>query len=145
MTITDEKEAAGKVTYFYQGQNVGSTDVVLTAEYIEAETGYSITPEITGKDGGNAANIEKEGFPDFVKVLIGVGAGLVLVLIVFCLIVRYQLQKRRRQRMQRAKRRRQMEGSGRQPSAYRKSGRRPANGQSVHRQRGHRAQGDIRE
>lgn len=148
VTITDEKEAAGKVTYSYQGQNVGSADVVLTAEYVEAQTGYSITPEITGKDGGNAANIEKEGLPDFIKVLIGVGAGLVLVLIVFCLIVRYQLQKRRRQRMQRTKRRRQMERSGRQHgarhSAYRKANRRPADRQRVHRQRSHQAQGDIR-
>lgn len=148
VVITDEKEAAGKVTYFYQGQNVGSADVVLTAEYVEAQTGYSMTPDIAGKDGGNAANIETEGFPDFVKVLIGVGAGFALALIVFYLIVRYQLEKRRRQRMQRIKRRRQMERSGRQPgaqhSAYRKAPRRPADRQRVHPQRGHRARRDIR-
>ena len=33
ITITDKKEGTGKVTYFYEGQDVGSADVVLTPEY----------------------------------------------------------------------------------------------------------------
>ena len=35
-------------TYFYQNQNVGSTDVTLTPEYIESATGYTTRLQISG-------------------------------------------------------------------------------------------------
>ena len=32
--VSDEKQASGKLVYRYQGQEVGSAEVVLTSEYI---------------------------------------------------------------------------------------------------------------
>lgn len=108
VVITDKKEAAGKVTYYYQGQNVGSADVTLTAEYVKEQTGYDITPQITkNSNTADAAAKETEGLSFTVKVLIGVGVAVVLILIVLFAVIRYQLVKRRKQRMARARRRRQ--------------------------------------
>ena len=39
ITVQDEKNASGRVTFFYKGQNVGSADAVLTPEYVEEATG----------------------------------------------------------------------------------------------------------
>ena len=33
ITITDRQNAAGKLTYLYKGQNVGTVEVKLTADY----------------------------------------------------------------------------------------------------------------
>lgn len=46
ITITDRQNAAGKLTYLYKGQNVGTVEVKLTADYIKEETGYNIEPEM---------------------------------------------------------------------------------------------------
>ena len=59
ITITDKKEGTGKVTYFYEGQDVGSADVVLTPEYVKEQTGYDITPHRSGCGGA---------FPGFLRV-----------------------------------------------------------------------------
>lgn len=128
VTITNEKEAAGKVTYYYQGQNVGSANVTLTAEYVKEQTGYDITPQITGNDNtAESAQKEAAGLSLPVKVLIGVGVAVVLVFIILCAVVRYKLVKRRKQRLARARRRRQtgQMDPRRQRPVYSSSGRRP--------------------
>ena len=107
ITITDKMEGTGKVTYFYEGQNVGSAEVTLTPEYVKEQTGYDITPQIT-KKGGVQADTPKEeaGLSLPVKILIGAGAAVVVLFLIFCAVVRYILIKKRRRRMAMARRRR---------------------------------------
>ena len=107
ITITDKMEGTGKVTYFYEGQNVGSAEVTLTPEYVKEQTGYDITPQIT-KKGGVQADTPKEeaGLSLPVKILIGAGAAVVVLFLIFCAVVRYILVKKRRRRMAMARRRR---------------------------------------
>ena len=135
ITITDKKEGTGKVTYFYEGQDVGSADVVLTPEYVKEQTGYDITPRITEKGSAQADTPKEEaGLSLPVKILIGAGAAVVVLFLIFCAVVRYILVKKRRRRMAMARRRRSRKaeyagsyarrhpGSGRHSGARRSSG-----------------------
>ena len=100
-------EGTGKVTYFYEGQTVGSAEVTLTPEYVKEQTGYDITPQITKKGSAQADTPKEEvglSFP--VKILIGAGAALVVLAAIFCAVVRYMLVKKRRRRLALARRRR---------------------------------------
>ncbi len=122
ITITDKMEGTGKVTYFYEGQNVGSAEVTLTPEYVKEQTGYDITPQIT-KKGGVQADTPKEeaGLSLPVKILIGAGAALVVLAVIFCAVVRYMLVKKRRRRLALARRRRKgrpVRRSAESPSRY---------------------------
>ena len=107
ITITDKMEGTGKVTYFYEGQNVGSAEVTLTPEYVKEQTGYDITPQITKKGSAQADTPKEEaGLSLPVKILIGAGAALVALAVIFCAVVRYMLVKKRRRRLALARRRR---------------------------------------
>ena len=107
ITITDKMEGTGKVTYFYEGQNVGSAEVTLTPEYVKEQTGYDITPQITKKGSAQADTPKEEaGLSLPVKILIGAGAAVVVLFLIFCAVVRYILVKKRRRRMAMARRRR---------------------------------------
>ena len=104
VAVTDEEEAVGKVTYYYQGQNVGSADVALTAEYVKEQTAAS---QITGQESAEQTALqEAAGRPLLFRILIGVGAAVVLLIIILCVVIRYQLVKSRKQRLIRAKKRR---------------------------------------
>ncbi len=105
ITITDEKDAAGKVTYYYKGQNVGSADVTLTAEYVKEQTGYDSALHIS-KNEQESVPKEVSWLSLIVKVLTGVGAAIVLAFIILYAVIRYKLAKRRKQRLARARRRR---------------------------------------
>ena len=110
ITITDKQKAEGRVTYFYEGQNVGGADVALTETYIKEQTGYDITPRITQKENTEGSVLtEAAGLPRTVKILIAAGTVLVLMFIILYAAARYRLAKRRKQRMARARRRRQRE------------------------------------
>lgn len=125
ITITDKKEGTGKVTYFYEGQNVGSADVVLTSEYVKEQTGYDITPHITKKNGAQAETSEdKAGLPLPVKILTGVGAAVVMLFLTFCAWVRHIRIKRRKRRMAMARRRRRRHAMGVDPYPSRRRRRR---------------------
>ncbi len=107
ITITDKKEGTGKVTYFYEGQDVGSADVVLTPEYVKEQTGYDITPRITEKGSALAGGSEDgTGLPLPVKILIGTGAAAAVLFLAFCAWVRYLYIKKKKRRMAMARRRR---------------------------------------
>ena len=107
ITITDKKEGTGKVTYFYEGQDVGSADVVLTPEYVKEQTGYDITPRITEKGSALAGGSEDgTGLPLPVKILIGTGAASAVLFLAFCAWVRYLYIKKKKRRMAMARRRR---------------------------------------
>lgn len=107
ITITDKKEGTGKVTYFYEGQDVGSADVVLTPEYVKEQTGYDITPRITEKGSALAGGSEDgTGLPLPVKILIGTGAAAAVLFLASCAWVRYLYIKKKKRRMAMARRRR---------------------------------------
>ena len=107
ITITDKKEGTGKITYFYEGQDVGSADVVLTPEYVKEQTGYDITPRITEKGSALAGGSEDgTGLPLPVKILIGTGADAAVLFLAFCAWVRYLYIKKKKRRMAMARRRR---------------------------------------
>lgn len=107
--ITDKRSASGKLTYLYKGQNVGSVEVKLTADYIKKETGYNIKPEV--KNPEKKDTDEENGkivlsMP--AKLLIaGVSVIAVLFAILFGLL-KYRRAKRRRARVLARKRRQAM-------------------------------------
>lgn len=106
ITITDKTEGRGKVTYFYEGQNVGSAEVILTPEYVKEQTGYDVAPQIAKKDSGQEETLgEKEGLSLPVKLLIGVGVTIAALAVLFYAAVRYTLVKKRKRRAARARRR----------------------------------------
>lgn len=117
ITVTDKTKAAGTVTYTYQGQNVGSAAVKLTEEYVKEETGYSLTPEITGTGTSDKGQNSKGGLPLAAKIVIGIAAGIILLFVILYVYLRYKLAKRRKMRMERARRRRQEQRGVRQYSA----------------------------
>lgn len=147
ITITDEREASGRITYYYEGQNVGSTDVTLTPEYVEETTGYTNRMEPSG-EAGNAADADEAGgfhIPGWmIPILVVAGiiaAGLVL------LIIRVQIirAKRRRRALMRRRRRQQMQRrraverrpQGRPQQRQQQRQQPPGNYSSAGRMRGH--------
>lgn len=107
ITITDKTQGDGKVTYLYEGQNVGSAEVELTPGYVKEQTGYDLTPQAE-EDGSAQGDMKEEeaGLPLLVKILIGMGAAVLALALVFCAMLRYALLKKRRRRIAMAKRRR---------------------------------------
>lgn len=95
--ITDEQNHTGTVTYTYQGQNVGSADVVLTREYVSGETqANGETVQV------NENSAETDSFPFIAKLIIGVVAAVVLLFLVLFAVLKYrQIQRRRRRRARR--------------------------------------------
>lgn len=115
ISITDEREASGRITYYYEGQNVGSADVILTPEYVEETTGYSSRMEASGEGGSAAAENDESGFavPGWLIPLL-VAAAVMLVLLA-ALAVRVQMiraKKRRRALMRRRKMQRRQNPEG---------------------------------
>ena len=100
ITVKDASQGSGTVTYTYEGQNVGSADVVLASDYVTSVTGKT--------DPDTAAQSEKEdqGFPLWAKILIGCAAGVVVVFAALTGFLLYRRQKRRRMRRRRKQRRR---------------------------------------
>lgn len=106
-TVTDEKKAAGKMTFTYRNQAVGSMDVVFTPEYVESATGYTTRLSIgslhdgDGKDGlGNAVLFLQS------KAVVGAGAaGAVLFAAVLTVLLRGRRKNRRKIRRRRQCRR----------------------------------------
>ncbi len=113
IAVLDEKEGAGKVTYLYQGQNVGSTEVTLTPEYVQSATGYTTRLQINEKSAEFGKDIRAdEGIPLWGRILIGAGAAAaVLAVLLILAILRHKRKKlrirRRRQQMLAERRRRE--------------------------------------
>lgn len=114
ITVEDEKEAAGRVTFYYKGQNVGAAEATLTPEYIEQTTGYSTRLTLSGKEddtGGPTAEKANKGFS--VPVPMAAAAGVLLLMAVgliiygiagHCAAVRRQRRRVMRQRQHRHRR-----------------------------------------
>lgn len=107
ITISDERTAAGRITFYYEGQNVGSADVILTPEYVEETTGYTTHLEISDPAGGTAAGeTESESsLPLPVRIAIGAAAAIAVAFILM-LVLRYRMIKRRRRAAIRRRRQR---------------------------------------
>ena len=106
ISITDEREASGKITFYYEGQNVGSADVTLTPEYIEETTGYTNRMDPSGETEHAQGGQEESGFrlPGWLTAVLIVAA---VVLILFALvIIRLQIIRAKRRKRAQMKRRR---------------------------------------
>lgn len=109
ITVADEKEAAGKIAFYYNGQEVGSADVTLTPEYIEEATGYSTRLRPAGEDTENnqAQDETKSLLPFDTPVMIAAVAAALVVAVVTVMIVR-KARKASKRRTGRAPRRRRV-------------------------------------
>lgn len=101
ITVADEAEASGRITFYYEGQNVGSTDVTLTPEYVEEATGYTTRMEVSEKPGdGGTEKDEDSGsgiqIPDWLAPVAITAAIVLAALCALILRVRYIRAKRRR-------------------------------------------------
>lgn len=123
ITVQDEKEGTGRVTYFYQNQNVGSTDVTLTPEYIESATGYTTRLQISGASEAGDDVRENGGIPMWGKVLLCAGAACVILAVILTLIL-VRIRRRRKQRRMRRRRQQIKEMRGRGGKRRRYTGRR---------------------
>ena len=106
ISITDEREASGTITFYYEGQNVGSADVTLTPEYIEETTGYTNRMDPSGETEHAQGGQEESGFrlPGWLTAVLIVAA---VVLILFALvIIRLQIIRAKRRKRAQMKRRR---------------------------------------
>ena len=96
ITVLDKKSATGMVTYLYQDQNVGSTEVTLTPEYVESATGYSSRLQVSGtQNTGAEENGENAALPLRNLIIAGVCTG-VLILLLALLLVWCRCRRRRR-------------------------------------------------
>lgn len=96
ITVLDKKSATGMVTYLYQDQNVGSTEVTLTPEYVESATGYSSRLQVSGaQNTGAEENGENAALPLRNLIIAGVCTG-VLILLLALFLVWCRCRRRRR-------------------------------------------------
>lgn len=100
--ITDEQNREGTVTYTYQGQNVGSADVVLTKEYVAEATGQDYTLQVEKNSEGSNAGAQAEEPSAVVKVAAGIGSAA----IVFVILLAVHIWQARRRKLIRRRRRR---------------------------------------
>ena len=107
ITVLDEADGSGTVTFTYHGQNVGSADVVLSEAYLEELAAEE--EEGTAGASGETAGAEEEagGVFDFLRTLILAAAAVLLVLTAAMIFFRYRYLKRKRMRRAAARRRRQ--------------------------------------
>lgn len=108
ITVTDEKEAAGKIAFYYNGQAVGSADVTLTPEYIEETTGYSTRLRLADKDAGDKPDEEGDAFWLFGSPLMTVAAvaAALIAAVAIVLVVRRKKRALIKRRSSSARRRR---------------------------------------
>lgn len=127
ISITDEREASGRITYYYEGQNVGSADVTLTPEYVEKMTGYTNQMEVSDS-GESSAGDKESGFhiPGLLIPILAVAAVILAALGV--LIIRVQIIKAKRRRRALMRRRKLQQMQRRQDWHARPQGRRSQNG-----------------
>lgn len=106
--ITDEKNAEGTVGFWYKGQPAGSAKAVLTDEFMEKESGYSVKAEKVkqvkqAKQEKGEEKTEKKEVPFAVKFLILTVTAVIVLWVLFALFLNYLRKKRRRMRKRRRK------------------------------------------
>ena len=105
ITVEDEKEASGRITFFYKGQNVGSADVALTPEYVEEATGYTTRLELsspgTEPDADILADTQDSFLPFPVTMIAWIAAAAAVVLIFFIIVITFVRRKRKAMRKKR--------------------------------------------
>ena len=100
--ITDEQNREGIVTYTYQGQNVGSADVVLAKDYVAEKTGhdYTLQAEKGSQVSGEGAQADEPSAA--VKIAAGIGSAAIVFVILLAVHI---WQARRKKRLLRRRRR----------------------------------------
>ena len=121
ITVEDEKEASGRITFFYKGQNVGSADVVLTPEYVEETTGYTTRLELSNPGAGQEKDTGKSSRTPALSMTVRIAAAgaviLLLSILIIIVVFRRRAAVRRKRRMMIRRKRHQMQmrqGTGRQ-------------------------------
>lgn len=119
ITVEDEKEASGRITFFYKGQNVGSADVVLTPEYVEETTGYTTRLELSNPGAGQEKDTGKSSRTPALSMTVRIAAAgaviLLLSILIMIVVFRRRAAVRRKRRMMIRRKRHQMQqGAGRQ-------------------------------
>lgn len=116
ITVTDEKKAEGTVTYYYEGQNVGSADVTLTEEALAGKAEDAQTPQSDAADG-TAQKAEKDPQQEtaviLTRMLTCAGVAIFVLIVFLLMLLRYRIVKQRRRRMAMARRRQRIQNSGR--------------------------------
>ena len=112
--ITDEQNWEGTVTYTYQGQNVGSADVVLTKEYVAEATGQDYTLQVEKNSEGSNAGAQADEPSAVVKVAAGIGSAAIVFVILLAVHI---WQARRRKLIQRRRRRARLAREAQKASA----------------------------
>ena len=128
VTVEDEKEASGRITFFYKEQNVGSADVVLTPEYVEEATGYTTRLELSGPNNTEETDTQENFFaflpmPALIMLCIVVAAVIVALFFLIVVVALRRKKARKKHRMMARKKKHQMQkrhGAGRQQTRYRK-------------------------
>lgn len=95
--VIDEASRAGTVTYTYQGQDVGSTEVTLTEAALTKED------DTTDASADTSQKTVKKGATALGKIMIEVAVVIVVLLILLVIFVR--IRRRQRQLMMRKRRR----------------------------------------
>ena len=110
ITVEDEKQASGRITFFYNGQNVGSADVVLTPEYVEEATGYTTRMDLSGPGAASGEKPSDSILPIQISTVVRIAAVAVavvfLLLLVMAVILRRRAAIRRKRRMMARRKRR---------------------------------------
>lgn len=103
-SVTDEKTAAGRITFYYKGQNVGGADVTLTPEYVEETTGYTTRPKVDNP-AGTPDTAQEGGIPLLRILAIGAVAFVLAAFLFFVMALRYRAMKRKKRAIMRRRRR----------------------------------------
>lgn len=98
ITVENEKEASGRITFFYKGQNVGSADVVLTPEYVEEATGYTTRLELSSPGTVPETDTQDSFLPLSASMIVWIVAAAAVVLILFISIMIIVLRRKRAKR-----------------------------------------------
>lgn len=98
--VEDGLSGRGTVTYTYEGQNLGTADVVLTKDYITNLSKSAESASAEKKDGDEAP-----GLPLLVKIIFGAAAAVVILFVLLIVFLKYRQMQRRK--LRRARRMRQ--------------------------------------
>lgn len=128
ITVEDEKQAAGRITFLYNGQNVGSADVVLTPEYIEEATGYTTRMDLSGSGAALGEDSQSSLLPIQLSTIIRIAAvaaaAVLLLLFVMAIVLRHRAAVRKKRRMMIRRKRHQAQMRHRTSSRQNSQGRR---------------------
>ncbi|MDD2978626.1 MAG: D-alanyl-D-alanine carboxypeptidase [Hespellia sp.] len=104
----NSKDKQGTISYTYEGQNVGTADIVLSDSYYEKLTSANFTPT-EGKSADSDTKSSGFELPLFVKVILAAVVVLAVLLFIWIRYVSYRKRKMRQRRRAQMRKRREAE------------------------------------